>query len=57
MSNVPVLFRYLVYLLDVEHFLTNLNSFLQDFFGKMKNKAENMEMIIKEKDKHGKIAS
>ncbi|CAH1988564.1 unnamed protein product [Acanthoscelides obtectus] len=23
-----------------------------DFFGKMKNKAENMEMIIKEKDKH-----
>ncbi|XP_023310546.1 WD repeat-containing protein 7 isoform X2 [Anoplophora glabripennis] len=28
-----------------------------DFFGKMKNKAENMEMIIKEKDKHDAIDS
>ncbi|XP_057656157.1 WD repeat-containing protein 7 isoform X3 [Diorhabda carinulata] len=29
---------------------------IADFFGKMKNKAENMEMIIKEKDKHGILA-
>lgn len=27
---------------------------VQDFFGKVKDKAENMERIIKEKDKHGK---
>lgn len=27
---------------------------MQDFFGKVKDKAENMERMIKEKDKHGK---
>lgn len=29
---------------------------LEDFFGKVKDKAENMERIIKEKDKHGKFS-
>lgn len=32
----------------------SFNASNSDFFGKVKDKAENMERIIKEKDKHGK---
>jgi len=30
-----------------------LLTFGKDFFGKVKDKADNMERILKEKDKHG----
>lgn len=62
-AHKKIVGKFFISCLNYKGFLNNMrNKYLklfffcsryEDFFGKVKDKAENMERIIKEKDKHG----